>query len=276
MPNGGDVQLTTTEVDQCTIDSWGYSPANVGVDCYDPSGALTNASFTVLVTQPKPTATGVLDYVWAWKYSGKLTGLYQYNSSHKTNSISRLGIGRFLVTMPGPATPKINTGTVKVSAYGTAPGDCQIAAWKQNPTATAQLIYVDCFTPAGARQDRQFTVLYARNNNLMGENGYHDANALANGTADLYQPAVQFDSNRGARVSIVHLGPGIYQILLIGTPPTTNPIGGFGDVQLTAVNAAPRLCVISYEPLRVPFMLVQCENQGHAANSPFMLQWVVR
>src|SRR5262249_30215671 len=160
------------------------------VGCFDRTGVAGEQEFDLLVTQPVLPPNGVLDYAWVFKPNGPLRGLYEYNSSGKTNSVAHLGTGRYLVTMPGPRTPAVNTGTVKVSAYGFVPGSCQLAKWTATPTA--QLIYVDCFSVTGAGQDRDFTVSYARGNNLMGQNGLQDANALADGRADLYQPRVQF------------------------------------------------------------------------------------
>jgi len=276
-PNGGDVQLTTlSEGGECTIAGWSSSlPVTVSVDCYDNSGNPVDLSFNVLVTQPVRKPSGVLDYAWVSNASGPLVGRYDYNSSLQTNSVAHLGTGRYLVRMPGPPVARVNTGTVKVSAYGASAGGCQLAKW--TATRTAQLIYVDCFAPTGGPQNRDFTVAYARGNNLMGENGLHDANALANGSAELYEPQVQYDSNRGARIAIVHLDRGIYEMLPVGTH-TDGLIGGAGDLQATAIGNSQRIC-IPFEDLEthLPLILVECLS-GHVglSNTAFTVQWVIR
>jgi hypothetical protein len=273
---GGDAQVSAVDGGYaCVVVGWGESGSDleVGVTCYNWSGIATDAAFYVLVTQPHSRPAGVLDYDWVNRASGTLSGVFQYNSSHRRNSVRHLGTGRYVVTMPGPGVSGANKGTVKVSPYGSGPGNCQVASW--HTTSAGQQIGVACFAVGGAPMDREFTIVYARGNNLMGQNGKEDANALAVGPKSLYQPAVQFDSKRGARVSVVHLDKGIYEVLFIGSTPTHHFSGGSGNIQITAVGAAPRYCGIALGPSHNPLGIVSCFSAtGHLADTGFVAQLV--
>src|SRR5258708_20092713 len=117
-----------------------------------------------------------------------------------------------------------------VSAYGDEGGTCELASWRGS--AAGQIVNVTCHSTTGAFQQRDFTVTYAATNNLMGQNGRTEANALATGTASSYRPAVQYDSAPGARVTVTHLSTGIYRVAFAGSEG--NSARG-GDVQVGAV-----------------------------------------
>lgn len=270
---GGDVQISALS-GTCTIIQWFFTTPNLFVDvaCYNAAGVLTNEPYFVTVTQPNRAPSGVLDYAWTYRSSGPLQGIYQYNSSGRKNSIKHTGVGQYLVTMPGPPVRGANTGTVKVSAYGLGAGNCQLAGWRG--TRAGQQISVDCFSAAGTRQNREFTVVYARGNNVIGENGKVDANAFANGSADLYQPRTQFDSNRHARVTVIHLDRGLYEVVFVGSHPTAGP-GGIGAMLISAAGPAYRECAYILTPTHTTFALVECASVHGAVNAPFIVQWVI-
>jgi hypothetical protein len=134
---------------------------------------------------------------------------------------------------------------------------------------------VRCFTASGTPQDRRFDIVYARGNNLMGQDGKTTANAYANGTRTLYQPKVQFDSRRSARVSVVHLGLGNYEVIFVGSDGGRFK-GGLGNVQMTAVAGAPRYCTVAPDDTRTPIAFITCVNtSGNRADTAFTIQWVV-
>ena len=262
----------------CGVQGWGPSGSDlvVNVAC-NHLGVPSDEQFDVLVTKPASAPAGVLDYAWNYlpTKSGKLTGSYSYNSSHKTNSVTHKGLGRYLITLPGPTVTGANTGTVKVSAYGSEAGSCQVASW--SGTKSAQLVGVDCFTAAGAPQNRDFTIAYARGGNLMGLDGQVDANALANGTSAVYQPAVQYDSAHGARVTVVHLDTGYYEVVAAGSSPTRRAGGGDGDAQVTTVGTGAVTCGFYEIGTHQPAVYINCSNPaGHPANAAFTFQWVVK
>jgi hypothetical protein len=247
----------------------------VNVDCYDLSGTLSDENFSVLATQPnaRPHApAGVFDYDWVHN-SHVLVGIYQYNSSRRKNSVRHPATGRYLVSMPGPGVAGASKGTVKVTAYGPGPGACQVVSWRT--VSTGEQIGVACFGPGGIPGNRDFTIAYARGNNLMGQNGKETANALAAGSRTLYQPAVQFDSKAGARVSVLHLDRGIYEVIFVGTNPTGHFLGGLGDAQVTAVGSTSRHCGIALAPSHTPIAIVTClDGHGHQVNTAFTAQVV--
>jgi hypothetical protein len=262
----------------CVVQSWNPAGSDliVNVACYH-LGVPSDEQFDILVTQPRSTPAGVLDYAWMNRpaSSGKLTGAYDYNSSHKTNSVSHRGTGRYLVTLPGPQVIGTSTGSVKVTAYGTGAGGCQLATWHSTPSG--QLVGVDCFTSAGVPQDRKFTIAYVKSGNLLGLNGQVDANALANGQSPVYQPAIQYDSNHAARVTVVHLDTGYYEVVAAGSNPTHRAGGGDGDAQLTTAGSIPVTCGFYEIGTHQPAVYVTCSNPaGHPANAAFTFQWVVK
>jgi len=273
---GGDVQVSGTSPDStCAVAGWGPSGSSLSVlvDCYDATGAPADSAFEVMVTRPRTRPNGVLDYAYAYKANGKLTGSYQFNSSHKVNSIKQLGTGRYVVTMPGPGLSGATAGTVKVSAYGGSGGACQVASWTS--TGAGQRVGVDCFSATGARQNRPFTLVYARANNLMGLNGKVDANALVGLGGTVYQPRYQYDSKHLARVTIVHLDRGEYEALLAGSGPTGHFSGGDGDLQFTVMGGTYHRCGFAPLPLRTPLVLIECvDAHAHRSNTAFALQWV--
>jgi hypothetical protein len=275
---GGDVQVTPRNLGaECSVATWGQDPGGAALDvrvlCYNTAGALSDRDFTLLVTQPHTRPNGVLDYSWVYKLNGKLTNRWSYNSSHKVNSVKRLAKGKYLVTMPGPGLTGANNGTVKVTPFGTGGGSCQIAAW--HTTKAGEQVTVVCFTASGARRDREFNIVYARGNNLMGQNGKTTANAYANGGATIYQPKVQFDSKHHARVTVVHLDRGFYEVLPVGSNAGNFP-GGQGNVQVTAVAGALRSCAAFADPTHTPQLFIGCfDASGKFANTAFTVQWVV-
>lgn len=280
---GGDVQLTSA-FGACVIQSWARVGKNlaVNVNCFDGTGSNADEPFDLTVTKPVHAPSGVLDYALVPPVGTSLAAAYDYNSSRKANKVRHLATGEYLVTMPGPG-PKgsrgvagASAGTVKVSAYGNVPGACQLARWQG--TSTGQELYVDCFAMTGARQNMGFTIAYARATNIMGQNGLVDANALADQGGDLYQPAVQYDSARGARVTVARLQAGLYLYEPAGSdlvPSLFN--GGYGDLQITAIGSHYAACGFLIDRTHLPLIEVQCLNtKGNQVSSAFTAQWTVR
>jgi hypothetical protein len=258
------------------------SDQDFGVQCYDATGTQVDEPFDLLVTRPPRKPSGVLDFDWVYK--GALGSLnanpkarpFQYNSSGKVNSVSHPGTGKYVVTMPGSSGAGNNHGTVKVSPYGPGGGSCQVGNW--TATRTAQKITVLCFDHSGIPQDRQFTVSYARGNNLMGRNGLTDANASvrSGGANPVSQPAIQFDSRPNAKVTVVHTDHGQYVVLFAGSIPTGQPNGGNGHIQITPVGTSYHRCGYSIIPSHTPELDVSCTGPtGPLADSAFTVQWVV-
>jgi hypothetical protein len=85
---------------------------------------------------------------------------FQENTTGGTNTITRLGIGNYKVTLPGL---KAFDSVAVATAYGDNSGYCTVESWgaidSRNPT-TAN---VRCFDKTGAPADSRFTLLYLTN-----------------------------------------------------------------------------------------------------------------
>lgn len=274
---GGDVQVTSFTGLTCTVGSWGPvgRDLKVSVGCYNQFNTAVDSGFEVLVTQARRHVNGVLDYDWVYHGRGALTGGYQYNSSHKVNSVRHPATGQYVVTMPGPGLKGASQGTVKVSPYGLEGGSCQVANWRT--TRSGEQITVHCFTAGGAPQNRRFDIVYTRGNNLMGQNGKTTANALANSGSVTYRPKLQFDSQRGAHITVLHLDRGFYEAVFIGSNTTANANGGSGNIQVTPVSTRPRICSVQPILTHTPVVFIDCSDAArlNPADTAFTLQFVV-
>ena len=282
--SGTAVAQVTTYDDEFNCDVAGWGPSSgagtdllVSVSCYTLAGAVATTSdieFDLVVTHAVSPPHGVFDYSFVYKdnSSGNLVS-YQYNSSHKKNSVKHLSKGHYQVTLAGPSS-KGTTGIVKVSAYGNEPGNCELEGW--TGSAKGELVNVDCYTLHHAAQNREFIVTYATATSLLGINGQTIANAFANGSSALYQPKVQFDSRKGARVSVVHYSTGEYGVLAVGSGG--NVVHWGGDVQVSAVDSKGRLCVSDgwSQAALTPSLTVDCyDAKGDSVDSSFTVEWVV-
>lgn len=277
----GHAEITSNnDNDTCTVKSWAPSGTdlNVNVLCYDLGGILDDSNFSLMVTQPRHTARGLIafDRIQNGAKSQPLTGKYQYNSAGRRNSVRHLSTGRYQVTMPG-AGKNTGKGTVKVSAFGAGGGDCQLSGW--SGVKGAIVSQVDCYSPSGARQNRKFDIEFVRNNNLLGINSLVTANAFATRpAASLYQPSIQYDSRPHARVSVSTLFTGEYLVLFVGSngnPGKHN--GGGGNVQVSAVSSKYVHCEPGeWQDGTTPFTALLClDNKGNPAGPKFDVQWAI-
>src|SRR5580693_4682097 len=234
----GDAQITPYDSDDTCVNlGWGNlgSAELVTVACYTPAGVLDTSTqlFDLTITKPRVKVAGVLDYAWVSQDSKteNLPGPGNYNSSHKTNRVKHLGTGRYEILLPGPASHGV-TGTVEVTGFRTAGANCVDAGWKG--TGAGQQVLVDCYSPAGARQNDEFTVVYANGNNILGLNHAGDANALFRGRVGFIQPGAHYYSSPATRGIAIGYDPGDYQADFTGAGGDTGAYGG--DVQTEAVS----------------------------------------
>jgi hypothetical protein len=265
--------------DNATCSVQAMVPTTVGVqvqvNCFNSAGMLADEPFDLLITNSRSPRAGVFDFA-EFNRDGALVQALSFNSAGKQNSAVRTGIGVYGVTMPGSGSAGSARGTVKVSAASDVAVSCQIGAW--SATKTAQKITVRCFSPSGTPQDTPFFVSYARGTNLMGRDGLIDANAsvLGHESHPVYQPAVQFDSTRNARITVAHTDPGSYLVFFAGSGPTAQANGGAGNIQVTPIGAQYRRCGYTLLRKTVPELQVTCADAaGHPRNTPFTVQWVV-
>ncbi len=274
----GVVQITSYGNDQdCVSSGWTNDSGNllVIVGCYSRTGALTDGSFDVIVTHPTSPPHGVFDYAINTRAnsSGPLTG-NAYNSSHKQNSVKHLGTGRYQVLFGGPKTTGTQ-GVVHVTPFTSAPGNCEVVSW--TGSAQGELVNVDCFAPGPnpVPQNHAFIVTYATTSSLMGINSQVVANAFADSTAQLYMPNDQFNSKKGAKVSIARYTTGEYEVLAFGSGGNTEKWGG--DVQVNAVGSKDQVCISrGWSQQTNPSLIVNCfDKAGNLADAPFTVEWVV-
>jgi hypothetical protein len=269
---GGMVQVTPFNA-KGTCAAGGWFPSGsalvVNVFCYSLTGHPANTGFALIVTQPVTAPPGTFDYSWVYRAasSGKLTGQYQYNSAHKGNSLRHLGTGRYQVTFSG-AAPAGTKGTVKVSAYGSAAGDCAASGW--HGSSKGLVVDVNCYAASGKPVNRDFDVTYAARTNLMGLGIYPTANALVSAAGRVL---TQFDSQHKAHVTVTHAKRGLYLMQLNGIPENFSG----GDVQVSPVTGNKDHCVAvkwkGYAHKTVA--TVDCfDGHGLAVNSAFAIQFV--
>lgn len=252
-----------------------HGKLRVMVDCYSLGGTLTNGNFNLIVTHPTSPPNGVFDYSLDYApNSSRMLITNQYNSSHKKNSVKHLGTGKYQLLLGGPKTTGTH-GIVHVTPVGAQPGNCELVSW--TGSAKGELVNVDCFGPGPGHvaQNREFIVTYATSSSLMGIKSQVVANAFADGKADLYSPSVQFDSKRGAKVSVVRYKTGRYEVLPFGSGGNTVKWGG--DVQLSAVGSRDQQCISGgWGQFTNPSLNVDCfDKAGNPTDVPFTVEWVV-
>ncbi len=276
---GGNFEVTPVQTaHNCSVASWETGTGGtliVYVNCYLLT-SLTDTYFDLSVTRAGTVSHGLLDYAWIANKnkSYTLSGKELFNSARKRSTVRHLGTGRYEVTFTGNGKVT-NTGTVKVSPYGDGDGNCQAASWHGGRTATS--VYVDCFTYAGHRVNRQFLLVYARSNNILGQSGVTTATAAATKPkTKSYHPSPQYDSHAGARVKVVKVSEGHYQVYFTGSEGPGGPSHG-GDVQVTTIGSTFARCTpYSYSQGSTPSAYVTCYNAGGSEiYASFAVQWMV-
>ena len=182
-------------------------------------------------------------FVWANQPSSASylpSPAYQWNSRHSftaVNTITRSGVGSYTVRLPDLGAV---SGTVLVTAYGPGTNNCKVLSW--NPSGTAQLVNIRCFTATGVLTDTRFTMSYANHTGVAGSDlAYVWANQP---TAASYVPSQPYQANSsGATNQIQRLGTGFYLVKL------PNLGRSAGHVQVTAYGPGPERCkVVSWGP----------------------------
>ncbi|HET7013478.1 MAG TPA: hypothetical protein VFI65_06190 [Streptosporangiaceae bacterium] len=252
-PAAGDLQVIV----QCTRVATGNPDAD--------------AEFDLLVTRPVHPVHGTFDYSVVTKLRGTMKQ-HQYNSAGKPNTVEHLGTGIFQVILGGPKTTG-RRGIVKVSSLQPSNGGCQLMGWQG--FADGVVVDVNCYNYPHTLADRHFVVTYATASSLMGSNNQVAANAFAADSAPVYQPAVQYDSAHGAKVTIVHYQTGSYEVLPAGSAGNVAKFGG--DVQVSAVGNKGQFCITNgWSQQLTPSISVACyDKNGVLTDAPFTMAWVV-
>ena len=168
--SGGVVHVTAINgaPHWCQVEAFGPSGANevAVVSCYRAGGALDASAFSVIFDRssgPVAIAAGRFGYV-----DSTATGaiVSQFNSSGAPNAVSHLGVGQWMVKMPGLGTPGPIDGSAQATAVNAGPARCKVAKWASN--TSGQLLQVLCFDPAGSLLDTRFTLTYQYQRSLYG------------------------------------------------------------------------------------------------------------
>ena len=182
---------------------------------------------------------------WAYAWTQQATGTFIASSSWSRNSsgdnfgqgvnntVTQLGTGQYRVTFPGIGTS--TGGHVQVTAYGLGSERCKVRSWGNSGGDVHA--NVNCFTPAGAAVDTQFSIAYLRKS---GTGSTQEAYVWADApTTASYTPnaTYQFNSS-GVQNTITREGTGLYTVTL----PGQTAVGG--TVEVTAYGADSDHCKV--------------------------------
>ncbi len=172
--------------------------------------ATTAGAATPAVT---PNATQ-----WAWVVARHPSTAHyepaavdQGNSTGGVDKITRTTAGRYVVRLEGLASSGTARGTAFVTATGNHPRVCAVQ-W--GTSAAAELLYVDCYSPAGTFADSAFAANYLQAYGAVGRFAYAWAN---NPTSSSYIPATSYNVDTlGGYVTITRSGAGQYAVTFPG------------------------------------------------------------
>jgi hypothetical protein len=185
----------------CTSDGWFSSngvDVTADVTCFDALGNPILEDFSLFYqARTKAPAKGAIAFLWASRPttpSYTPAPLYNFNSTGKSNTVTRSSTGLYAASLPGLTTIG---GNPQVTAYGGVAARCEVAKWFQNRFGTTVSVY--CVNSAGVAADERFSLSYTIGTNAAAGpvatalGGYAWAN---NPVAGNYVPALrfQFDS----------------------------------------------------------------------------------
>jgi D-arabinono-1,4-lactone oxidase len=144
----------------CKVVKWSpfESKQRIRVNCFSPDGRPIDGQFILLFYKESRGATWANAYLWANQASAESytpDTAYQWNSKGGLNTVRRLNVGHYQVTLPG-----INVlgGTVLATAYGPGTERCKVGGWGLSGNDTVVTVY--CFDPSGNPVDTRFTLSF--------------------------------------------------------------------------------------------------------------------
>lgn len=150
--------------DLCKISSWNRG-VWASVICYAPSGALSDARFSLLMLE-RGRPGRRFGFAWANEPATALgasyvpSPQYQRTSSGAPVRITHAATGVYRVSFPGIAKVGTRPETVHVSPYGGGLFTCQVEGWGNNADASALDATVRCWNRGnGTPADTYFTIL---------------------------------------------------------------------------------------------------------------------
>jgi hypothetical protein len=257
----GTVHVTAdgSYTQHCKVAFWGPSFGNpttqqVGVRCFNQSGALSDSRFTLSYADPVvPDAR--MAYLWANQASAAFNTPYipalnyQFNSMGAPNTVTRTAAGVYTASLPN--LPYLWAGHVQVTAYGFGNERCKVSHWA--PVGSGINVEVRCFTGGSATLhggfpvDTRFTLTYVEGNSLIGgistsgpnfgtESGYLWADQP---TLPSYTPSVSYQWT-----DLAFWGPATVTRSGVGSYTVHTPIQ-WGTVQVTAYGTGSEYCKLA-------------------------------
>ncbi len=162
---GGSVKVSTygQTTNRCLVLRW--APKELAlvakVRCVTPGGHGADTQFAIsfLVSQNLFAHDLLRDgYVQVDKNGTIPNAAYSFNITGGVNSVTRVDVGEYRVTLPGLAT-STNGGTVQVSAYGKTSNSCRVDTW--GPSGSDVVVVVLCAAAFGFPTNSDFTMQYA-------------------------------------------------------------------------------------------------------------------
>lgn len=148
----------------CKVSSWNRNVWG-SVNCYAPSGALSDARFSMLMLDGGRPGRRY-GFAWANEPAGSLGAeyvphlLYQRTSSGQPVRITRVATGSYRVQFRGLQRTGTQLETVQVSPFGGGLFSCEVQGWGNNTEGNALEATVRCFNRGtAAPADTYFTIL---------------------------------------------------------------------------------------------------------------------
>lgn len=150
--------------DLCKIATWNRT-VWASVTCYAPSGALSDARFSLLMLD-RGRAGRRFGFAWANEPAASLGSpytphlLYQRTSSGEAVRIEHVSTGTYRVRFPGLARTGTQTEVVQVTPFGGGLFTCQVQGWGNSTDGSSLEATVKCWNRGNASPaDTYFTIL---------------------------------------------------------------------------------------------------------------------
>jgi hypothetical protein len=266
---GGNPQVSSSgsnSTAKCKVGSWGSSwlAMTVNIRCHGTNGAAIDSEFNLQYQANTGTATFDQGYVWAnqpFSSSYNPPTPRSWNSKGGTNTITRSGLGRYMVTFPNLV---VSGGNVQVTAYGTNSDYCNVTGWG------GTVVQVACFNRFGLATDSQFTASYTTLRMPSAQwrtKGFYMWMDQETNTS-WHAPASPWRFSTHSTVDARKEAAGEYQVAIFGFPPSNDTLP-----VVTAYNTNRFCRITAWQPwIDGALVVVRCFTpSGTPADAKFSL-----